>query len=389
MPGLNELVAPCFNTIPFRLNNIHKLSFLEAFRRLQAQNIDALPYQLTALRKIQGLANTEGKLLFDSLLLLQTPRTPLNEKIWSVDEDEGSMDLPVVVEVVPQPESDKLLVTLHVNALPLSADAVQQVMNTFQSFLSSALENPRQQIIADSKDKQAFAANTVGLKSKKTSTESEGAAASAWTETEEKVRDVIAKFTTVPKDGIKKSTSIYRLGLDSINAVQVATLLRKAGWTVAASDVLQHPSIKALAEHIDSFSPMQDKTEVAQFDFASFEAKHHAAILSKIGKTTEDIMEINPCTAIQSGMLAQTLHSGGKEYVNSFCMELAFGTDIETLKAAWWSVASACDMLRTGFVGVEDQKYPFVMATHKDPQLFWKEVDRDRKSTRLNSSHWE
>ena len=387
VPGLNELVAPCFNTIPFRVRDLHKLSFLEAFRQLQAQNVDALPYQLTALRRIQGLANTEGKSLFDSLLLLQTPSTPLNEKIWAVEEDEGSMDLPVVVEIVPHPETDKLSVTVHVNDLPLGKEAVQDVLNTFQAFLTQALENPRQQIIAFSSNKQAFSQNTIALKNKKTTSTDDAEGDKTWTATEEKVRDVIAKFTTVPKDDIKKSTSIYRLGLDSINAVQVATLLRKEGWSVAASDVLQYPNIAALAAHIDSLSSATETEKVVEFDFAAFENKHRADVLAKMGMSEEEVMEINPCTAVQSGMLALTLHSGGKEYVNSFCMELAAGTDVEKLKSAWEIVAKACQMLRTGFVGVEDQQYPFAMVTYKQLPLPWKDVENEAALTDVAMDH--
>ena len=373
VPGLNDLVAPCFNTIPFRLNNIHKLSFLEAFRQLQAQNVDALPYQLTALRRIQGLANTEGKSLFDSLVLLQTPSTPLNDKIWAVEEDEGRMDLPVVVEIVPHPDTDKLEVTVHVSGLPLGAKEVQDVLNTLQTFLTKALENPRQQIIPSSAHKQTFSTNTLALKNKKSATdETEGD--KAWTATEEKVRDIIAKFTTVSKEDIKKSTSIYRLGLDSINAVQVATLLRNESWSVAASDVLQYPSIAALSAHIGSLSSSEKKEKVAEFDFASFGDKHKMNVLAKIGKEEEEVEDINPCTGVQSGMLAQTLHSGGKEYVNSFCMELADGTVVQKMKGAWETITKACEMLRTGFIGLEDQQYPFAMVTYKDLPLPWKEV---------------
>ena len=375
VPGLNELVAPCFNTIPFRLNNIHKLSFLEAFRQFQAQSVEALPYQLTALRRIQSLAYTEGKPLFDSLVLLQTSSSPLDANIWSVEEDEGSMDLPVVVEIVPHPDTDGLSVTVHINDLPLGEEAAQDVLNTFQTFLTKALENPRQQIIASSTDKHTFSANTLALRNKKSSTTDGAEGDKTWATTEEKVRDVIAKFTTVPKEAIKKSTSIYKLGLDSINAVQVATLLRKEGWIVAASDVLQFPNIAALAGHIDSLSSPQGIEKVVEFDFAAFEHKHKKDVLAKIGKKEDEVVEVNPCTAVQSGMLAQTLHSGGKEYVNSFCMELDSSTDVQKIKSAWEAVAKACEMLRTGFVGVDDQQYPFAMVTYKGLSLPWKEVD--------------
>ncbi len=376
--GLNNLVAPCFNTVPFRLRGLHKLSFMEACRQLQAQNIDALPYQLTALRRIQGLAGTEGKSLFDSLLLLQTPSTPLDDSLWRIEEDEGSMDLPVVVEIVPVPESDELRVTVHTHDMPLGAKQVEQILATFSSYLQSALENPRAQIIS-AEHKDQYAANTITLGSAK---ETEGEAkeeSSNWTEVEGKVRDIISRFTTVPSADVKKSTSIYRLGLDSINAVQVATLLRKEGWKVAASDVLQCPSIKDLSQYIESLSSDVETSVAAAFDFAAFENRHKEAVLAKVEESggNREVEGIKPCTPVQSGMLALTLHSGGREYVNSFSMELAPRTDVQKLRSAWEKVMQACEMLRMGFVGIEDAKYPFAMVTYKSLSLPWFTNDQD------------
>jgi len=363
--GLNRLVAPCFNTIPFRLRDLHKLSFMEAFRVLQSQNVNSLPYQLTALRRIQSQCSSEGTPLFDTLLLLQTPARDLDPSIWRIEDDTGSMDLPVVIEIVPHPADNKLELTLHTHDSPLSEKKATEVLKRFDSILTKSLNNPRAQVVPTA-DKVGWATKSQQRKDAKNGTEvtaeDDG---KAWSELELSIRDIIAKFTTVPAGDIRRSTSIYRLGLDSINAVQVATALRKDGYKLVASDVLQHPSIRELAAHVASQENIPTLSS-KEFDFVAFDKRHRDEILSKIKASADEIQSINPCTPVQCGMLAQTVHSGGKEYVNSFSMELVDGISLDKLRAAWEFVVKKCDILRTGFVGIEDSKYPFAMVTYRE-----------------------
>ena len=94
--GIESLVAPCFNTIPVRVDLSKHRSNLSLIKALQRVNIDSLPYQLTPLRRIQAQADTNGKRLFDSLVLLQQDATDLDSAIWSLEGESGVMDVSVV-----------------------------------------------------------------------------------------------------------------------------------------------------------------------------------------------------------------------------------------------------------------------------------------------------
>ena len=93
--GIEVLVAPCFNTIPVRVDLSKHRSNLSLIRALQRVNIDSLPYQLTPLRRIQAQAGTNGKRLFDSLVLLQQDAADLDPAIWSLDGESGVMDVSI------------------------------------------------------------------------------------------------------------------------------------------------------------------------------------------------------------------------------------------------------------------------------------------------------
>lgn len=97
---VDELVAPCFNTIPAR-NQLHdKRRNIDLLKSFQELNPELLQYQFTPLRRIQALC-PEALRLFDTLLLLQQTPRKLDESIWILERDDGDMDLPLVCEVTP------------------------------------------------------------------------------------------------------------------------------------------------------------------------------------------------------------------------------------------------------------------------------------------------
>ncbi|TIA84960.1 peptide synthetase [Aureobasidium pullulans] len=98
--GIESLVAPCFNTLPVRIDLSKHQSNLRLIKALQGGNVDALPHQLTSLRRIQGQAGTGGRRLFDSLVLLQQKPTDLNPEIWSLEHESGDMDVRILPSIL-------------------------------------------------------------------------------------------------------------------------------------------------------------------------------------------------------------------------------------------------------------------------------------------------
>jgi len=109
--GIDRLVAPCFNTIPLRVNLSHQSQTIGLFRHLHRVNADAMKYQFTPLRRVQKLAGLQG--LFETILLLQPPKAPINTDIWELISDDGAMDIPLVCEIVPDSDANKIHLNLH------------------------------------------------------------------------------------------------------------------------------------------------------------------------------------------------------------------------------------------------------------------------------------
>ncbi|PMD18981.1 hypothetical protein NA56DRAFT_603525 [Hyaloscypha hepaticicola] len=381
--GIERLVAPCFNTIPFRLHNILNLSYLEAFRKMQKLNADSLPFQMTPLRRIQAKFSPDGLRLFDTLFILQQTLTELDSSIWSISEDDGAMDFPLVCEVVPKQSDDTLEILLHSHTAIFTEEEASALLNGFEERILTSLQNPRRQILSATirdqivieKEKREMS------KLKETTMESSATTMSA---DEEKLRDIIASFTNVPPAKIRQEISIFRLGLDSISTVQVAAQLRKQGHNVLASDILEHPTIAQLSAYLPQLDGQTP--EAKEYDFDAFDRQFREIISSKYGLNPVRVEAVRPCTAVQKGMLAQTLHSDGREYVNSIWFELLPGVSASSVKAAWVAVCTNHEMLRSGFASLDNPKHSFVMVTYarENFSLPWLEDTQDNSSQNMH-----
>ena len=385
LDGIERLVAPCFNTLPSRLQNVHKLSYLEAFRKFQALNVDAIPFQLTPLRRLQSRFRPDGSRLFDTLFILQQPFRDLDSSIWTIIEDEGLIEFPLVCEVLPRHSDDTLEIVIHSHSSFFDENDVRDILESFNTILRSALETPRCQLLSPIvKELITVKAMKQQKHVEKVDEQNPGVMSLA----EINIRDIIMDFTDVPMEKINRDTSIFKLGLDSISTVQVAALLRKQGNRVSSSDILQHPTISQLNAYIESVKPSVD-SEVINYDFVAFETQYRESVCSKLDIGSRVVEAIRPCTAVQQGMLAQSLHSNGENYVNSIWLQLSSGTSPSKLKSAWEAVVEIHEMLRTGFVQTDDARHPFVMITYtkESYSLPWRvAIEEDqRKSSIINN----
>lgn len=96
LDNIDALVAPCFNTLPMRMKLDSSKSTLELIKEFQSLNIELLPYQFTGLRRIQSQLQSPSH-LFDTLLILQPPSTPVDETVWTLTGDYGVMDVSMVI----------------------------------------------------------------------------------------------------------------------------------------------------------------------------------------------------------------------------------------------------------------------------------------------------
>jgi non-ribosomal peptide synthetase component F/acyl carrier protein len=365
---VEQLIAPCFNTIPLRTELDKLRTNMNLIGQLQDINVQTLPHQLTALGRIQGLTLQPSLHLFDSLLLVQPPTIDSD----NVFTEEGKMDMgiPIVVEVIPDQDEFEMKIHFLANRVPEST--IPAIMDAFQAALASCVRYPSSSLehfmdfdssaIAGKLKASPVAAETNGPRD-----DSDKSSDAAWSTEEQIVCDVFSDLAGVDPSKISKTTSLYRIGLDSLNAVQVASRLRSKGFNVDAADVMQHQTAKALAAFVTSqkAGPDADSAPVQEFDFGKFDEEHRQHIL-RTTEISEEVLEaVRPCTAAQSGMLSQFIQSAGKHYLNHTVYKVPAGQSFATIESAWVSVQQKHQVLRMGFFELDEATVPFAMAIYQ------------------------
>jgi amino acid adenylation domain-containing protein len=187
----------------------------------------------------------------------------------------------------------------------------------------------------------------------------------SWSPLELQIRAAYSAVSSAPVDRIKRDTTIYKLGLDSISAIQLANRLRKDGLLVHASDVMESPSCSELASAVQSRSqtPVLDTSD---FDFEGFDKHYRQSVLHSHKVVIEKLASVRPCTPVQSGMLSEYTYSDGHQYFNHTFYAVEASVTPEKLRVAWSKVLEQFEILRTGFVDTDDHEHPFVMLTYAE-----------------------
>jgi amino acid adenylation domain-containing protein len=140
---LERLVAPCFNTVPVRVKFDFSNDNLALLQQLHATNVDSFRFHLVPLRRIQNIALKDGGRLFDTLVILQQPNDPLDSTIWTLEEDRGEMDLPLVCEISQNVAKDRLDLVIHYHHTIMSETEAGIVADTFEAVLAAMIDHPR------------------------------------------------------------------------------------------------------------------------------------------------------------------------------------------------------------------------------------------------------
>ncbi|KHN95879.1 peptide synthetase [Metarhizium album ARSEF 1941] len=367
--GLHKLIAPCFNTIPIRLDTSRSARNIDLAKASQELNSKLLPYQFSPLKLIQRVVGGKSRHLFHTLLLLQQPLKEMDKNIWTLEEDTGVMDIPIVCEVIPCPNLNSIVVNLHFDMNLITAELASVFTDMFKFMLRSMVLSPFGPVPSRTTIPSHLSQGLLGLvlKRERCELDSIETTSSQWSSLEIKIRKVIANISRVPEATIRRETTIFQVGLDSINAVQVASALRAQNLLVSSSDVIECSSCSKLSFRIQQNSEDSKQKDI-RTDFSSFQSQVSKDVLEKLCCPAE-IEAILPCTPVQNAMLVAFVQSGEADYVNSLSFKIRDTVDLDSLVAAWKLLHRRHPMLRTGFVPVSHSDSTFAMVREKSAHL--------------------
>lgn len=240
--GIERVVGPCFNTLPVRTKINQNTMNIDLMTSLQAHKADTFQYQLSSLRRLQSRFGQSGNRLFDTLVLLQSSPRPLNDRVWNQIGDTGNMDFPLVCEIIPSRESDKLELYFHFDQSMLSPEQASAMMESYSKIIDHTLNFPSSRAMDFSVLSNDFAPLFESFAHRKTDTKADGCDspdADEWKPEALKARSLLSTLSNINEQSIELRTTIFQLGLDSINAIQVAGHFKKMGYEITATDILE------------------------------------------------------------------------------------------------------------------------------------------------------
>lgn len=349
--SVEEMLLPLITTVPgrFRLPSM-KSSLLKEAKDYTNTVLESLPYQHTPLRKIQRYTRLSGPLFNSLVSYIATEAQSAGDEILSEMGSDMPVDYPLALEVKADSKTDTLTLRLRFATILSSEDRYGYLIDKVYDSLK---------LLVSHGDVSIDAAGPFEAHEKKHPTWDD----TNWTETESKIRRAVAQISGLPESQVSKNASFFALGLDSILSIHVARFLQKEDIHASPSDILRYPSIGTLNNHLQKPPTAPSKEE-------SFQESSALNLGVEPLHSNEKVVEIYPCTPLQTAMIGQCLSSEGKGYLHHHVVTLSDSIDIEKLVAAWQVTIKNADILRTSFHrnGTNSQFYG---AVHQSFPVQW------------------
>ncbi|KAG7006588.1 hypothetical protein G7Y79_00014g037630 [Physcia stellaris] len=172
------------------------------------------------------------------------------------------------------------------------------------------------------------------------------------TDTQRLLQNLWATALGMQAANIGLNDHFFRLGGDSVSAMQLISTARTQGMHMKMADVLSSPILCDMALAVEVLQA-EDSAEnhVAPFSLLGKldinATIHEAARCCNVGEA--QIEDIFPCTPLQEGMMAISMRKIGSQ-VACAVFELPKNIDFPRLRAAWIATVRAHSILRTRIV---------------------------------------
>ncbi|KAF2019676.1 nonribosomal peptide synthetase-like protein 2 [Aaosphaeria arxii CBS 175.79] len=356
--GAERIIGPLFNTIPYQHRLESQQTWRSIIKRTHEFNVATHSYQHTPLRDImKWLKRSPDQPLFETLFVYQISvddQEWSNNDAWGLEDGDADADYPLAIEV-EQHGNDRLRVTLVANGHVADKQASKTLLDEFEAAMRELL-----------KDHAALVTTSFGSLSPEERVGTQKTDPDlpktefTWSDNAKKIRQEIASLSSVEIQDINEQTSIFELGLDSIDAIKLSSKLKKCGIELPVSAIMRSLTIKNMVDKIPN-SKIKQQPPPSNMVFNSHKrrledyARHNLA-------STDDIERILPLTPLQEGMVAEMIASEYKHYYNHDVLRLQPDVDIDSLQKAFTKVVDMSPILRTSFIEIDDPNIDFSFA---------------------------
>lgn len=185
-----------------------------------------------------------------------------------------------------------------------------------------------------------------------------------WGKEANTIRAEISSLADVAEMSVQDTSSIFELGLDSIDVIKLSSRLQKHGIEIPVSTIIKCQTISQLVLNIGKKVDATAKSEESRNGFEKM-SNDLSVILQQTepnGKFPKGAVTALPATPLQQSMVNEMIRSDYTRYFNIEAFHLRQDTDVKSLKSAVESVIAASPILRTSFLGIDDPRSPVTFA---------------------------
>lgn len=352
----DRIVGPMFNTVPYQHQVRAGDTWTTTITRAHEFNTAAVPYQHTPLRDIlKWRKQSPNQPLFDTLFVYQVAPNGKewwrNNAAWELLDDDSVADYPLAIEI-EQRGSDRFSLTLVTQGRISNAETSNDLLDRFEDTLRNLLVDPSAPV-KTSIDLRASTSNDSAAELHTTNGVN-GLTEFNWGEDAIAIREEMATLTDVEPVAISERTSIFELGLDSIDAIKLSSRIKKRGLHLTVSGIMRGLTIEKMLSNIQKDQKHGAHSQVkAEFAHRKNQLRSY---IESCGVDMSNIDDVLPLTPLQEAMVAEMAASGYERYYNFDVANLAVNTDVDRLMNAWHMVIGSVPVLRTAFLEVDDPR---------------------------------
>lgn len=176
------------------------------------------------------------------------------------------------------------------------------------------------------------------------------------------VRELWADVLRVDVNTIGLDDNFFRVGGDSISAIQLVSAFRKKGLSLAVTEVHRSGDLADMAAILGTSnrsSASLSDDEIPVFALAGVKTPSAISALVQNVSTQcrigpESVQDIYPCSPLQEGLVALSVRETGI-YLCQRVYRLSSATDLDRFRSAWEDVLIYNEILRTRIVHVPNQ----------------------------------
>ncbi|KAG1878019.1 hypothetical protein DFJ58DRAFT_835671 [Suillus subalutaceus] len=367
--GVSDALIPLLSLVPVRVN----LNNLDCLRKVHDDIIAAIPFENVSLGQVQKWVRP-GAGLFD-ILFSVTHKDELAYELFDVVRSElPQPDFFLSVEIVVDVSKDQLVIRAAFYDDGSQVANIESMLLQFESEARGVVTSGVPHVVVPQKSPVNRVESTPPVATANGIHNSNGERGISVAL--HSVRKIIAQFLGVDPQRLWSRTSFIALGLDSIRSVGLSRALREEGYHVTAAELMKSAclaeleSLPTLLQDAGRAQLESEAQDLFQEECRILESHFDVATCRF---SDRDEARILPTTALQAGMLSQTVVSSGLLYNHVFMFKLASSVDHTRLRQACQSIVTSFDIFRTTFHYIVDLG-KWAQVSHSDAPMTWIEV---------------